>query len=183
MFRLGAQADRVFARPHEITQGFIIGRRNVDRRELTGAMQPGQGVAIPPVGLDPVAAPRRHARGIDDDAILPLAGEKAVDAEAARARFVHDTPSSIRCAQRSDDLGHCLQVAGNHPVAAYLAVSPLLGERDVDRFLVDIHPHEHATFRHGLPSVVCGSARHPHRRRVIHDVLREAGLCSDSHTV
>ena len=34
---------------------------------------------------------------------------------------------------------------------ADLAVAPLLRERDVDRFLVDIHPHEHATFRHGLP--------------------------------
>jgi len=31
-----------------------------------------------------------------------------------------------------------------------LAVAPLFRERDVDRFLVDIHPHEHATFLHGL---------------------------------
>jgi len=34
---------------------------------------------------------------------------------------------------------------------AHFAVSPLLGERDVDRFFVDIHPHEHATFHHDLP--------------------------------
>ena len=34
---------------------------------------------------------------------------------------------------------------------AHFAVSPLLGDRKVDRFLVDIHPHEHATFRHDLP--------------------------------
>jgi hypothetical protein len=33
----------------------------------------------------------------------------------------------------------------------HFAVSPVLGERHVDRFLVDIHPHEHATFRHDLP--------------------------------
>ena len=151
MLGLGAQADRVFARAHEITQGFIIGRRNVDRRELAGAMQPGQGVAIPPIGLDPIAAPLRHARGIDDDAVFPLGGEIAVDAKPARAGFVHEAQSSVRRPQRPDDLGHRLQVAGDHPVVAHLAVSPLLGERDVDRFLVDIHPHEHATFRHGLP--------------------------------
>ena len=53
--------------------------------------------------------------------------------------------------QRLDDLRHRLQVAGDHPVMAHFAVSPLLGERDVDRFVVDIHPQEHATFRHGLP--------------------------------
>jgi hypothetical protein len=35
----------------------------------------------------------------------------------------------------------------------HLAVSPVLGKGDVDRFLVDIHPHEHATFRHDLPPV------------------------------
>jgi hypothetical protein len=48
-------------------------------------------------------------------------------------------------------LGHGFQVPRDHPVVAHLAVSPFLGERDVDRFLVDIHPHEHATFCHDLP--------------------------------
>ena len=57
MLGLGREADRVFARAHEITEGFIRGRRNIDRGELAGAMQPGQGVAIPPIGLDPIAAP------------------------------------------------------------------------------------------------------------------------------
>jgi len=46
---------------------------------------------------------------------------------------------------------HRLQVAGDHSVVAHFVVSPLLGERDVDRFFVDIHPHEHVTFRHGPP--------------------------------
>jgi len=43
-----------------------------------------------------------------------------------------------------------MSVDRNHPVVTHLAVSPFLGERDVDRFLVDIHPHEHAPFRHDL---------------------------------
>ena len=61
MFRLGAQADRIFPCPHEIAQGFIVWRGNVDRREFAGAMQPGQGVAISSIGFDPIAAPFRHA--------------------------------------------------------------------------------------------------------------------------
>ena len=132
MLRLGAQPDRVFARAHEIPQGFIIGHRNVDRRELAGAMQPGQGVTIPAIGLDPIAAPFRHARGIDDDALLTVGGEIAVEAKPARARFVHEPQPSVRRPQRPDDLGHCLQVAGDHPVVAHFAVSPLFGERHVD---------------------------------------------------
>jgi len=32
-----------------------------------------------------------------------------------------------------------------------LALSPFLGSRDVNRFFVDIHPHEHAPLRQGLP--------------------------------
>jgi hypothetical protein len=31
--------------------------------------------------------------------------------------------------------------------------------RDVDRFLVDIHPYEHATVPHDLPPLVCGVVR------------------------
>jgi hypothetical protein len=74
-----------------------------------------------------------------------------VEPKPARPGFVHETQPTVRCAQRPDHVGHGLQVAGDHPVAADLAVSPFLGERDIDRFLVDIHPHEHATFRHDLP--------------------------------
>ena len=47
MFRLRAQADRVFARAHEIAQGLIVGRRNVDRRELAGGELDGLAGAQP----------------------------------------------------------------------------------------------------------------------------------------
>ena len=151
MFRLGAQADGIFPRAHEVAQRFIVWRGNVDRRELAGAMQPGQGVAISSIRLDPIAAPFRHARGIDDDAVLPLSSEIAVDPEPTRAGFVHEAQPARPRPQRPDECGHGRQVTGDHPVVAHLAVSPLLGERDVDRFLVDIHPYKHATFRHGLP--------------------------------
>ena len=151
MFRLRAQTDGVFSRTHQIAQRFIIGRRDVDSRELARAMQPGERVAIAPVGLDPIAASFRHARGIDDDAVFSLRDEKAVNAKPARTGFIHKSQPSVRRTQRPDDFAHRLQVPRDHAVVPDLAVSPLLCERHVDRFLVDIHPHEHATFRHGLP--------------------------------
>ena len=47
--------------------------------------------------------------------------------------------------------GNCLQVTGDHSLVTHLAAATLLREGDVDRFLVNIHPYKHATFRHGLP--------------------------------
>ena len=139
------------SRPHEIAQGFIVRRGDVDGRQFARTMQPSQGVAVPPIRLDPVAAAFRHARGIDHDTVFPLGREIAVEAKSARAGFVHEAQSARRCPQRPDDLGHRLQVAGDHPVVPHFAGSPLVGERNIDRFFVDIHPHEHATFRHDLP--------------------------------
>ena len=57
-------------------------RSEVDRGELAGAMQPGQGVAVPPISLDPITALLRHARGIHDDAGFPLGRE--IQREAGR---------------------------------------------------------------------------------------------------
>ena len=53
----------------QIAQGFIVSRGDVDRREFAGAMQSRQRIAVPPIGLDPIAASFRHARRIDRDAI------------------------------------------------------------------------------------------------------------------
>jgi hypothetical protein len=53
--------------------------------------------------------------------------------------------------QRAQDLRDGLEVARDHAVVAHLPLSALLGDRDVDRFFVDIHADEHATFHHDLP--------------------------------
>ena len=74
-----------------------------------------------------------------------------MDPKPARSGFVHEPQSPVRRPQRPDNLGDRLEVARDHPVVSDLAVSSLLRQRDVNRFLMDIHPHEHATFRHGLP--------------------------------
>jgi len=151
MLRLRAEAHGIFARAHEIAQRFVVGRRDVDRGEFAGTMQPRQGVAIVPVGLDPIAAPFRHARRIDDDALLALGRQVPMNPKSAGTRLIHEAQPSIRGAECLHHLRQRLELTRNPAVPAHLAVSPLFGQRDVDRFLVDIHPHEHATFRHDLP--------------------------------
>jgi len=70
---------------------------------------------IAPIGFDPIAAPLRHARGIDHDAVLPLADEIAVDPKPARAGFVDEPQPSVRRAQRPDHLRHRLRSPGITP--------------------------------------------------------------------
>ena len=52
--------------------------RDVDCGEFARTVQAGQGIAVATVRLDAVAAALRHARRIDADAVLALAGEIAM---------------------------------------------------------------------------------------------------------
>jgi hypothetical protein len=74
-----------------------------------------------------------------------------MNAKSTRAGLIHESQAAARRSQRAYHLGHRFQITGDYTVVTDFASAPLFGERDVDRFLVDIHPHEHATFRHGLP--------------------------------
>ncbi len=169
MLRLCAEADGVFACPHQVAQRCVVDRGNVDRGEFTGAMQPCPCIATAPVRLDPIATALRHAGRSDDDALLALSRQVPVDPTPAGARLMHEAQPPVRATEGLHHLRQRLHVAGNAAVVADLTAAPLLGDRDVDRFLVDIHPHEHATFRHGLPPWVCGPARRLHQLRVTHD--------------
>jgi hypothetical protein len=58
---------------------------------------------------------------------------------------------SLSSAQRAHDLVERLEIALEHAVVTDFAVAVALGNRDVDRFFVDIQPYEHATVLHDLP--------------------------------
>ena len=96
------------------------------------AMPPGQGVPIAPVGLEAIAASLRHARRIDDAAVLPLRREVAVGPTPAGAGFVDEAPPTSRGAQRLDDFHQRLQVPGDPAVVTDLTVAALFGERDAE---------------------------------------------------
>ena len=74
-----------------------------------------------------------------------------MDPKPARPGLVDEAEPPVRRLHRAEDFRQRFQVAGNHAVVAYFAVAPLLSQRHVDRFLVDIQPYEHATFCHDLP--------------------------------
>jgi hypothetical protein len=100
--------------------------------------------------------------------------EMPVDAEPARAGLVDEVQPAAECPQRAHHLVERLEVASDHPIVADLTGAARFGDRDVDRFLVDIHPHEHATFRHDLPPLfvaLCEASNTPHNPRQ----QREAG--------
>ena len=65
--------------------------------------------------------------------------------------LVHEMQLPVRRAQRPDHLVERLEITRDHAVVADLAAAVPLGNRDIDRFLVDIQPYEHATVPHDLP--------------------------------
>ena len=75
--------------------------------------------------------------------------------------------ASVGRPQRPHDLVERLEIARDHPIVADFSVAVTLGDRDVDRFLVDIQPYEHATVPHDLPPRVtsCEASDTPHHSR------------------
>lgn len=118
-------------------------------------MQPREHLAIPPIRFHALAAPLRNHRRTHHDAILAAVRQMPMDAEPARPRFIHKVQAAARRAQRTHDLVERLEIALDHPVVTDLAAAVALGNRDVDRFFVDIQPDEHATVPHDLPPPRC----------------------------
>ena len=171
VLRLRAHPHGVFARAHEIAHRFIRVVWHIDRPQFAGTMQPRQRHAVPPIGLHTIAAAFGHHRRTYDDARLAAVGQIAVDAEAAGARLVHEMQPTIRRPQRAHDLVERFEIARDHPIMAHFAVAVALRDRHVDRFLVDIEAHGHATVLHDLPPRVWHGAKRQ-TLRIIHDVTR-----------
>ena len=64
----------------------------------------------------------------------------------------------IRGAQGAHHLVERFEIARDHPIMAHFAVAVALRDRHVDRFLVDIEAHGHATVLHTY-LLVCGTVR------------------------
>jgi hypothetical protein len=78
----------VLAAPKEVSGGFLLLGRDVNRRQRPGAVQDRELRRIPPIGLDPVAGPPRNQRGRDHVTGDTLADQRSLQVKAARARLV-----------------------------------------------------------------------------------------------
>lgn len=143
--------DRIFTGAHEVPHRFIGRVGNVDRAQLAGAMAPGERHAIAPVGLHAVAAALGNHRRTDHDASPAGGWQVSMDPDAARAGLEHEVEDPVRRAQRAHRFVERLEVSRDGALVPNLALAAALGDRDVDRFLVDIQPYEHATVPHDRP--------------------------------
>jgi hypothetical protein len=76
---------------------------------------------------------------------------ETVDLEAARAGFVNEPQLAILAPQPTDQLRHRLEIAADRTEVPHLARSAFLGDRHVDRILVDIETYVGVSLFHGLP--------------------------------
>jgi hypothetical protein len=168
---LGPDDDRLVPGPHQIAHGLVGRIGTVNRSELAGARQPGEAHTVAAIGFHPIPTPLGHQRGTHDHAVLAAPREMPVDPEAAGPGLVHQVQLPVWPAQRAHDLVERVAVCGNHPIMSDLALPAAVGHREVDRFLVDIHPHEHATVPQDLPPRVWRDAKRE-RLRIISDITR-----------
>ena len=86
----GAQqiGANVFATAQQIARGFFLLRRNVNGRQGAGAIEHRQLAGVAPIRFDPIARSSGNQRRSDDVARNLMAGEGALQLEAAGARFV-----------------------------------------------------------------------------------------------
>jgi hypothetical protein len=82
-------ATGVLTSTNEVTRGFLFGRRDPYRGDLTEPKQPRQPLGVPPVGLDPVGR-RPDPRRRRDNAADPRLGTRARKPVPSRPRLVHN---------------------------------------------------------------------------------------------
>ena len=77
----------------EIPHRFLLGSGDPDGGELACAMQAGERLAIPAVGLHPIPGLCGDERGGDDSAIMAQMGQLPVDPIAAGAGLIEVDPN------------------------------------------------------------------------------------------
>ena len=92
----------------EIPHRFLLGSGDPDGGELACAMQAGERLAIPAVGLHPISGLARDERGGDDSAIMAQMGQLPVDPIAAGAGLVTERQHLPAGTEFLDELHDCL---------------------------------------------------------------------------
>jgi hypothetical protein len=164
----GAMLGRthLVAGAQEVAQRLILRLGHMDAGEFARAQQPGQLIGIAPVRLDPVARRPRHARGTDDEALVPQPAQKARERKPARPGLVTEAQRRVgmRGLQLLDQALHVLVRAAQHAPAPHLR--RVAGrEGDGDGIVVDVqadvdHNFHVSAFLSGLCLTTnhCGSA-------------------------
>ena len=131
------------ARSDQVAHRLMRRIRDPDRRQLAGAMQPGQRDRVAPVGLHPLACSLRHERRRHHRAAVAESGDLPVQAVAARARLVTDAELAVLLAQPLDQAPHGVRPVGDLALEPHLAQPPRLGHSHRDLRLVRIQPDAH----------------------------------------
>src|SRR6266568_8274896 len=144
-----------FPGTHQITQRFVRGIWNPDRRQIASAVTTRQFLGVAAIGLHPVAGLGGNQRRSHYFARHPKLGELPVQNIARRPRLIADL-QMLRRSQLADQLADRLQSVRDDPHRTHFPI--WLGDRHCDRLGVDIQTYK-AYFRHWRPApFVCGSA-------------------------
>ena len=129
--------DQIRAGPAQIPYRFLGRRRDPDRGQLPGPVQPGQPLRVPAVGLNPVPGPARDQRRRDHIAAHPQRDQQPVQLVTSRAGLVTG-PQDCRITQPGDQTADRRLIVEN-PVHHRDFLTPA-EDPHRDRVLSHVHP-------------------------------------------
>jgi hypothetical protein len=166
---------RVETCPHQIADRLMRRIRNPHSAQLSRPMQPRQTGRIPPICLDPVARPLWNQGGGDNNAVVPVPRQLALDAVTTRPGFVAQPQLHPLLAELANQPVQSRRRVGDPAVVANLTPQAAFRYRHGDPVLVNIKPDIRDTIPHD-PSPMHEARHRPIRRnpRYLHTVRRVA---------
>src|SRR5277367_1915538 len=145
-------AYRIATGTRQIADGFVLGIRNVDEGQFSGACQARELEAIAPVGLDAFSGSARSHRRSHNLTGESARRQMAIDRIAARSGFIDEDQRPGRLIERPHRAVQRCQVAADAPHVAYFTAGCAIGSGDFDRIFVDVQTYEYSdNLVHGLP--------------------------------
>ena len=142
--------DGVLARPRQVAHRLVLDRGDVDRREVSGTQQPGEGDGVASIGLDAVSRFAWNEGRRDDQTGHPPAGQVPVQGVAAGPGLVGDDQAHGFVLEATDEPVDVDDPGADATDVGDLGASVVGNVRDRDGVLVDIETDEQrGVFLHG----------------------------------
>ena len=140
--------------PGEVPNGFVVKPWDVNGREFSCPMEPGEHTGISWVGFYTDAGSFGCHGGGDDDTFEPFAGEMPVDFIPAGSRFIDESEFGTQGLESSHHLIQGFKIPADGAISANLAVSAFISRGDFDGIFVYIESDKHGIVLHSLPPLL-----------------------------
>ena len=142
------KAFEAIAGANQVADGFIFLVGHMDGRQFAGAIEAGQLVGIPPVGLDAVGSLFGNERRTDQVAVSAFAAQVTTQNKAAGPGLIDEVQLEVGFGESFEEVINGLECSANNAVAADLG-GVLGSDGDGNGIFVDVQANVMHDFLHG----------------------------------